>query len=112
MSRTGRLTLMAGAIGTLAAAHAVPATTTFGPMRKRLFPGLSGRGDAGHVAMTFDDGPDPESTPQFLRVLAGLQVTSTRSWELKEVELAFAFADENHVTCVPLDRIAATYRQE
>jgi peptidoglycan/xylan/chitin deacetylase (PgdA/CDA1 family) len=77
MSRTGRLTLMAGAIGTLAAAHAVPATTTFGPMRKRLFPGLSGRGDAGHVAMTFDDGPDPESTPQFLRVLAGLQVTST-----------------------------------
>ena len=77
MSRTGRLTLMAGAIGTLAAAHAVPATTTFGPMRKRLFPGLSGRGDAGHVAMTFDDGPDPESTPQFLRVLAGLQITST-----------------------------------
>jgi peptidoglycan/xylan/chitin deacetylase (PgdA/CDA1 family) len=77
MSRTGRLSLVAGALGTLAVAHAVPATTTFGPMRKRLFPGLSGRGDAGHVALTFDDGPDPASTPQFLRALAGLEVTST-----------------------------------
>lgn len=77
MSRARRLSLLAGALGTLAAAHAVPATTTLGPMRKRLFPGLSGGGDSGHVALTFDDGPDPESTPRFLPVLAGLQVSST-----------------------------------
>jgi peptidoglycan/xylan/chitin deacetylase (PgdA/CDA1 family) len=77
VSRTARISLVAGALGTLAAAHAVPATTTFGPMRKRLFPGLSGRGDGAHVALTFDDGPDPESTPRFLPVLAALKVTST-----------------------------------
>jgi peptidoglycan/xylan/chitin deacetylase (PgdA/CDA1 family) len=72
-----RRSLVAGALGTLAAAHAAPATTTFGPMRKRLFPALSGRGDTGHVALTFDDGPDPKSTPRFLAVLAALRVTST-----------------------------------
>ena len=75
MRRTARISLVAGALGTLAATHAVPAATTFGPMRKRLFPDLSGRGERGHVALTFDDGPDPESTPRFLPVLAALQVT-------------------------------------
>jgi peptidoglycan-N-acetylglucosamine deacetylase len=77
MSSTARLTLTAGALGSLAVVQAAPATTTFGPMRKRLFPGLSGRGDRNHVALTFDDGPDPESTPQFLSVLTGLQVSAT-----------------------------------
>jgi peptidoglycan/xylan/chitin deacetylase (PgdA/CDA1 family) len=77
MTRTGRIALMAGAVGMLTAAHAVPATTTFGPMRKRLFPGLSGRGDVRHVALTFDDGPDPESTPRFLPVLTAMQISAT-----------------------------------
>lgn len=32
-------------------------------------PRLAGRGRAGHVALTFDDGPDPASTPAFLELL-------------------------------------------
>ncbi len=32
-------------------------------------PRLAGRGDDGHLALTFDDGPDPCSTPQILDAL-------------------------------------------
>lgn len=35
----------------------------------RLTPALVGVGRKGHVALTFDDGPDPASTPQFLAAL-------------------------------------------
>ncbi|GAB2867456.1 polysaccharide deacetylase family protein [Actinoallomurus bryophytorum] len=66
-----------GAAGVLAAAHAAPAVTSLGPLRRRLFPGLAGMGDPGHVALTFDDGPDPRSTPAFLDVLAEHQVSAT-----------------------------------
>jgi peptidoglycan/xylan/chitin deacetylase (PgdA/CDA1 family) len=38
---------------------------------------LAGAGDPGHVALTFDDGPDPDSTPAFLTTLDSLQVTAT-----------------------------------
>jgi len=34
------------------------------------------------------------------------------TWAMKEVELAFAFTDQNHVTRVPLSRIATNYAQE
>jgi peptidoglycan/xylan/chitin deacetylase (PgdA/CDA1 family) len=34
-----------------------------------VVPSLHGRGRHGHVALTFDDGPDPESTPAFLEQL-------------------------------------------
>ncbi|MGH9121470.1 MAG: polysaccharide deacetylase family protein, partial [Acidimicrobiales bacterium] len=37
--------------------------------RCRVTPTLAGVGDAGHVALTFDDGPDGESTPAFLDAL-------------------------------------------
>ncbi len=57
--------------------HALPAVTTFGPLRKRLMPVLAGRGGPGHVALTFDDGPDPASTPQFLTELARLDIRAT-----------------------------------
>jgi len=50
------------------AAHAGPAITSLPPVR-RLLPGLCGVGRAGHVALTFDDGPDPDSTPSFLAAL-------------------------------------------
>src|SRR6202046_2723115 len=56
--------------GGLAVAQAGPGITAIGPVRRALAPRLSGRGHAGHVALTFDDGPDPESTPRFLQVLA------------------------------------------
>lgn len=42
------------------------------PMRRRLFPTLSGRGAPDRVALTFDDGPDPGSTPAILDELERL----------------------------------------
>ena len=47
------------------------------PFRRRLFPRLSGYGDAGHVALTFDDGPDPACTPALLNLLAEWNVHAT-----------------------------------
>ncbi|MDT0479531.1 polysaccharide deacetylase family protein [Streptomyces doebereineriae] len=61
----------------LLAAHTAPVVSTFGPLRNRFMPRLSGRGRPDHVALTFDDGPDPLSTPQFLRLLAERQVRAT-----------------------------------
>jgi peptidoglycan/xylan/chitin deacetylase (PgdA/CDA1 family) len=51
------------------AAHAGPALTWLPAVRRRLAPGLHGLGPPGHVALTFDDGPDPTSTPAFLAAL-------------------------------------------
>ncbi|MFF4958873.1 polysaccharide deacetylase family protein [Streptomyces sp. NPDC001222] len=61
----------------LAAVHFAPVVSTFGPLRNRTMPRLSGRGRAGHVALTFDDGPDPLSTPFFLRLLDRRGVRAT-----------------------------------
>ena len=58
-------------------AHPFPAMTTFGPVRNRVLPGLAARGSADHVALTFDDGPDPNSTPRFLELLAARDVRAT-----------------------------------
>jgi peptidoglycan/xylan/chitin deacetylase (PgdA/CDA1 family) len=49
-----------------AVAHALPAATTWLELRCRLTPSLAGIGRPDHVALTFDDGPDPVSTPVFL----------------------------------------------
>jgi peptidoglycan/xylan/chitin deacetylase (PgdA/CDA1 family) len=54
-----------------AVVHALPALTARGPVR-RLTPGLAGTGRAGGVALTFDDGPDPDGTPAVLDALARL----------------------------------------
>jgi peptidoglycan/xylan/chitin deacetylase (PgdA/CDA1 family) len=63
------------AVGALA--QAVPMVTSLGPVRAAVWPRLTGLGDPGHVALTFDDGPDPASTPQFLDALdeAGVHAT-------------------------------------
>ncbi|HEY2278536.1 MAG TPA: polysaccharide deacetylase family protein [Streptosporangiaceae bacterium] len=53
-----------------AASYGATGAAAIAPLRPRLFPYLSGYGDAGHVALTFDDGPDPASTPAVLGVLA------------------------------------------
>jgi peptidoglycan-N-acetylglucosamine deacetylase len=74
--RTGGYLLAAAAAG-LAIAQAGPGITGFGPVRSVAFRRLAGWGDAGHVAVTFDDGPDPASTPEFLRVLADHGVRAT-----------------------------------
>ncbi|WP_328610704.1 polysaccharide deacetylase family protein [Amycolatopsis sp. NBC_00345] len=52
------------------AAYAGPAVLFLSPVRAAVAPGLAGLGDPGHVALTFDDGPHPRSTPHFLRLLA------------------------------------------
>jgi peptidoglycan/xylan/chitin deacetylase (PgdA/CDA1 family) len=59
------------------AAHAAPALASIAPLRRRFLPGLAGVGHPGHIALTFDDGPDPRSTPAFLDVLAEYQVKAT-----------------------------------
>jgi len=61
----------------LAVAHAGPGLTALGPVRRRLFPGLAGLGRPDHVALTFDDGPDPASTPAFLDLLAERRARAT-----------------------------------
>lgn len=57
-----------GAIGGVCV-HAAPALSNVGVVRRRVLSGLAGRGSPGHVALTFDDGPDPRSTPAFLEAL-------------------------------------------
>jgi peptidoglycan/xylan/chitin deacetylase (PgdA/CDA1 family) len=67
--------LVAGGLG--AAAAQVAPLSTFLPATKRFFPTLNGFGSPGHVALTFDDGPDEQSTPRFLTVLQQLDVKAT-----------------------------------
>lgn len=55
--------------GAAAFAHLVPGVVAWRSARCRLLPGLSGVGRAEHVALTFDDGPDPEATPPILDML-------------------------------------------
>ncbi|GAA4244804.1 polysaccharide deacetylase family protein [Dactylosporangium darangshiense] len=68
--------LAAGAIAGLAA-HALPAVTAYTPGRRALLPGLAGTGPADRIALTFDDGPDPTSTPLFLRLLDEHDIRAT-----------------------------------
>lgn len=74
--RTAALAAGAAAAA-VATVHAAPVISTFGPLRNRLMPRLAGHGRADHVALTFDDGPDPVSTPLFLRLLAEREVHAT-----------------------------------
>src|SRR5438270_3992071 len=75
MRRRRRLLLAGGA--TALALHAVPLLTTRASLRRRYLPGLAGLGSPGHVALTFDDGPDPASTPAFLAELDRLGMRAT-----------------------------------
>ncbi len=66
----------AGCLG-VAAVQAFPGTTWL-PWVRRWFPALDGRGRyPDHVALTFDDGPHPESTPAFLDLLGEREVHAT-----------------------------------
>ncbi|MEU9588919.1 polysaccharide deacetylase family protein [Streptomyces sp. NPDC048193] len=60
-----------------ALAHIGPAATWLPGLRRRWFPALAGQGRPDHVALTFDDGPDPASTPRFLDALDLLGVRAT-----------------------------------
>lgn len=73
-----RLPAALRAAGLLAlGAHVLPAGTWLPSVRRTLFPRLAGLGAASHVALTFDDGPDPRSTPHFLDELDRLGVRAT-----------------------------------
>ena len=61
---------------TLAAIQILPAASWL-PAVRNQFPKLAGVGRADHVALTFDDGPDPVSTPAFLDVLRAHDVRAT-----------------------------------
>lgn len=77
--RTRQLLLGAGigASAVVLARHAAPILGSVTPVARRFAPTFSGVGTPGHVALTFDDGPDPASTPKFLEVLDDLGVTAT-----------------------------------
>ncbi len=80
MPSTVRLSKPSLALATgaaLAAAHAGPSAVRLMPSATRLLPRLHGVGRPDHVALTFDDGPDPRSTPAFLDALAALDWTAT-----------------------------------
>jgi peptidoglycan/xylan/chitin deacetylase (PgdA/CDA1 family) len=65
------------ALAAAVAAHAGPAAAFLPGPRRALLPQLAGITAPGHVALTFDDGPDPKSTPQFLDLLDRLGVQAT-----------------------------------
>lgn len=69
--------MAAGGLAAAGAVQTLPAATGIARLRRRLYPALAGVGDAGHVALTFDDGPDPASTPQFLDTLATRGIRAT-----------------------------------
>ena len=58
--------------GAAAAVHLAPGLPAVAPISDRLAPSLMGRGNPSRVALTFDDGPDPWSTPYFLTMLDDL----------------------------------------
>lgn len=58
-------------------AHVAPAATWLDTPTTSLLPRLKGIGRPDHLALTFDDGPDPMSTPLFLDELDRLGWTAT-----------------------------------
>jgi peptidoglycan-N-acetylglucosamine deacetylase len=79
-ARPGRAGMAAAAgavVAGLAVAHAGPGLTGLGPVRGAAFRRLAGEGDPGHVALTFDDGPDPAATPDVARLLGERGVRAT-----------------------------------
>jgi peptidoglycan/xylan/chitin deacetylase (PgdA/CDA1 family) len=101
VTKTRTLALAAGA---LAVGHSLPALTSLGPLRPLLAPGLSGPGDPGHVALTFDDGPDRASTPLFLKELekTGTKATFFLLGQMlsKAPELGRELVDAGHEVAV------------
>ena len=94
---TGRALAAAAA---LAVAHAGPGITALRSVRTSLFPLLSGAALSDHVALTFDDGPDAEATPLFLKLLRERGIRATffllGSQVSNTPRLAADIADEGH----------------
>jgi peptidoglycan/xylan/chitin deacetylase (PgdA/CDA1 family) len=97
---------VAGLVGvaTVAVVHAAPALGGVSPIGVRFTPALVGVGRRGHVALTFDDGPDPASTPRFLELLdaLGWRATFFMLGEMtrRDPGLARAVAEAGHEIAV------------
>lgn len=74
MSAARNLTVLGAVAG---AVHLAPAAAALGPVRRLGLDRLSGVGSRDRVAITFDDGPDPRSTPAFIAALSELDVQAT-----------------------------------
>ena len=92
------------AAGAAAAAVQAAPLLTFVPALKPAFPVLNGRGARGHLALTFDDGPDPDSTPRFLDRLAELDLRATffllGQMAQRSPDLTRRLRDEGHEVAV------------
>jgi peptidoglycan/xylan/chitin deacetylase (PgdA/CDA1 family) len=92
------------AVGVVIAAQALPALTSVGPLRNRLTPGLAGIGAPDRVALTFDDGPHPLSTPHFLALLDRLDLRATffllGRWAARSPSLVKEIASAGHEIAV------------
>jgi len=64
-------------LGVAAGVQLLPALTSIAPLRRAVLPRLAGTSPRRHLALTFDDGPDPASTPHFLDLLADRGATAT-----------------------------------
>ncbi|MED7953818.1 polysaccharide deacetylase family protein [Streptomyces sp. BE303] len=57
--------------------HLAPAAVRLPPVRRLAARRTAGYGDPRHVALTFDDGPDPRGTPEILDALDALGLRAT-----------------------------------
>jgi peptidoglycan/xylan/chitin deacetylase (PgdA/CDA1 family) len=84
--------------------HAAPALGGVSPIGVRYTPALVGVGRRGHAALTFDDGPDPVSTPAVLDTLKtlGWHATFFMLGEMvrRAPDVARAVADAGHEVAV------------
>jgi peptidoglycan/xylan/chitin deacetylase (PgdA/CDA1 family) len=94
----------ATAAGATVLLQATPALTSIAPARRVLMPRLSGRSQRHHIALSFDDGPDPVSTPYFLDLLAARGVTATffllGAYAVQEPSLVRDIAEADHEVAV------------
>jgi peptidoglycan/xylan/chitin deacetylase (PgdA/CDA1 family) len=82
--RSARVAVVAGSgLAAGAVVHLLPGVATLRRFRCAFLPTLAGVGSPAHVALTFDDGPDPKSTPAFLDALDGLRhpVSGQAGWK-------------------------------
>jgi peptidoglycan/xylan/chitin deacetylase (PgdA/CDA1 family) len=94
----------ATATGATAVVQAAPALTSIAPLRRLRVPWRSGCKNRHHIALSFDDGPDPASTPHFLDLLADHEVRATffllGAHAAREPGLVRDLADAGHEVAV------------
>jgi peptidoglycan/xylan/chitin deacetylase (PgdA/CDA1 family) len=104
----GRASVSLLAAAAAAAGWIAPSLLRSGPLRQACYPVLAGVGSEAHIALTFDDGPDPAGTPAVLGVLADLGWRATFFLVGEQVrchpQLARAVAEAGHELALHGDR--------